>query len=266
MRAITLIFLGTLAAAGLWAAEGDDLSQAQIDEIVQKFAAKEAEFARARENYIYRQTVRIQELDTGGNTVGRWEQVSDIQFDSAGKRSERVVRAPVPSLKNILLTPEDLEDMRNVQPFVLTTRDLPKYDIRYLGKETLDEIPCYAFAVKPKSMTQGERYFSGIVWVDDRDLQIVKTYGRAVGIVKEGNEFPKFETFREQIDGVYWFPTYTIAEDTLHFPDYDQKIRQVMRYEDYKQFKSTSTITFGEEVAAPKEQPAPAPPPAPTKP
>lgn len=264
MRALFLVLLGTLAAGfGAWAAEGDEeLTQAQIDEIIQKFAAKETEFARARENYVYRQTVRIQELDSAGNTIGRWEQVSDIQFDTSGKRYEKVVRAPVPTLKNILLTPEDLEDMRNVQPFVLTTRELPKYHIRYLGKETLDEIPCYTFAVKPKTMTPGERYFSGIVWVDDRDLQIVKTYGRAVGIVRENNEFPKFETYREQIDGVYWFPTYTIAEDTLHFQGGDQRIRQVMRYEDYKQFKSTSTITFGEEVELPKQQPAPPPEPA----
>jgi hypothetical protein len=265
MRTLGLIVLGLAgAAAGVWAAEGDNLTEAQIREIIEKFAAKEAEFARARENYTYRQTVRIQELDTSGTTVGRWEQVSDIVFDSAGRRNERVVRAPVPSLKNILLTPEDLADMRDVQPFVLTTNELPKYLIRYLGKETLDEIPCYAFAVKPVKQEPGERYFSGIVWVDDRDLQIVKTYGRAVGIVRDNNEFPKFETYREQIDGVYWFPTYTIAEDTLHFDSGDQRIRQVMRYEDYKQFKSTTTITFGDPVEEPKEQPAT--PPAPPKP
>lgn len=273
MRALSLIVLGTMTAAGLWAADASqDLTQAQIDDIIHKFAAKETEFARARENYTYRQTVRIQELDNGGNTIGRWEQVSDIIFDPDGRRSERVVRAPVPTLKNILLTPEDLEDMRNVQPFVLTTKDLPKYLIRYLGRETLDEIPCYAFAVKPKELEDGQRYFSGIVWVDDRDMQIVKTYGRAVGIVKAGSAFPKFETYRQQVDGTYWFPTYTIAEDTLHFPDFDQKIRQVMKYEDYKQFRSTSTITFGDVTDTPPDQPAtsqpglPPPPPAPPKP
>ncbi len=274
MRALNLIIIGAMAGAmattSLWAADapsehpGQDLTPAQIDDIIHKFAAKEAEFARARENYTYRQTVRIQELDSAGNTIGRWEQVSDIIFDPTGKRTEKVVRAPVPTLKNILLTPEDLEDMRDVQPFVLTTKDLPKYLIRYLGKETLDEIPCYAFAVKPKKLEDGERYFSGIVWVDDRDLQIVKTYGRAVGVAKAGSAYPKFETYRQQVDGTYWFPTYTIAEDTLHFPDFDQKIRQVMKYEDYKQFKSTSTITFGDVGGeTPQDQGAqPATPPA----
>lgn len=223
---------------------GTDLTEAQIDDIIQKFAAKEAAFAKARENYTYRQTSRIQELDLSGRETGRWEEVVDILFDQNGNRTERVVRAPIPTLQRIILTPEDLEDLRNTQPFVLTTNELPHYHIRYLGKETLDEIPTYAFAVKPKEMEEGKRYFSGIIWVDDLDLQIVKTYGRGVGIVKEGNVFPKFETYRQPIDDVYWFPTYTIAEDTLHFPNFDQPIRQVVRYEDYRQFRSDVTITF----------------------
>jgi hypothetical protein len=253
MRVFSLMILATAALA---AADSPDLTPAQVDEIVQKFAAKEADFALARENYTYRQSARIQELDAAGNVEGRWEMVSDIIFTAEGKRTEKVVRSPVPSLRNILLTPEDLEDLRNVQPFVLTTKDLPKYSIQYLGKERVDEIDCFVFSVKPKKMEQGQRSFQGQVWVDDRDLQIVKSYGRGVGLLKrnEDQQFPKFETYREQIDGKYWFPTYTIANDTLHFRDRDQRIRQVVRYEDYKQFKATTTITFGDAV---DDKPAP---------
>jgi outer membrane lipoprotein-sorting protein len=254
MRIFGLMILG---AAGLLAADSQEPSQAQIDEIVQKFAAKEADFAKARESYTYHQTARIQELSPSGNVEGRWETVSDIVFDGAGKRSEKVVRAPVSSLSKILLTPEDMEDLKSVQPFVLTTAELPKYLIRYLGKETLDEIPCYAFAVKPKRVDPGQRYFEGIVWVDDRDLQIVKSYGRGTGVFKKGNAYPKFETYREQIDGKYWFPTYTIANATLHFPEFDQRLKQTVRYEDYKQFKATTTITFGDEVEQPKQEKKP---------
>ncbi len=245
----TLMFA---AAACAWGAS-DDLSQARIDEIIAKFAAKEAEFAKARENYTYRQTVRVQEIDESGVGRGRHEMVSDIIFSPEGKRTERVVRAPVSTLRNIQLTPEDEQDLRNVQPFVLTSGEIPKYYIRYLGKETLDEIPCYAFAVKPKKLEQGQRYFQGIVWVDDRDLQIVKSYGRGVGLIKKGydNLFPKFETFREQIDGKYWFPTYTTANDTLFFQAGPQRIRMTVRYEDYKQFKSDVQIKYGDEVQTP---------------
>jgi hypothetical protein len=257
MRTLAIAMIG---AASLFAADSPDLGQAQIDDIIQKFAAKEAAFARARENYTYRQTARIQTLDQGGNQTGRWEQVSDIIFSTDGKRSERVVRAPMDTLRDLILTPQDMQDLKDVQPFVLTTNELPKYYIRYLGKETLDEIPCYVFAVKPKKLEPGQRYFQGQVWVDDRDLQIVKSYGRGIGQLKknEDQQFPKFETYREQIDGKYWFPTYTIANDTLHFASgQDVRIRQTVRYEDYKQFKADTTITFGDTVEDKKE---PAPP------
>lgn len=225
------------------------------EEIIARFAAKEAEFAKARENYTYRQTVRIQEMTEAGNPGGRHEMVSDIIFSAEGKRTEKVVRAPVSTLRRLILTPEDEQDLRNVQPFVLTTSDIPKYDIRFLGKQNADEIPCYLFAVKPRKMEQGQRYFEGQIWVDDRDLQIVKSYGKAVGLLKKGSDqqFPRFETFREQIDGKYWFPTYTVAKDTLHFENGDVPIRMTVKYEDYKQFKAETNIKFGDVVSDEKK-------------
>ncbi len=251
-----------LAATTLHGAGKSNLSEAEIKDMIQKFSEKETEFARARENYTYRQTARIFEYDQNGTPGGKFEVVSDILFTGDGKRTERIVRAPVPSLHLIGLTPEDEQDLRAVQPFVLTSKDIDKYFVRYMGHELVDEIPCYVFAVKPGKMEPGQRYFSGIVWVDDRDLQIVKSYGRGTGLAKKNfdNKFPKFETFREQIDGKFWFPTYTVANDTLFFDDGQVvKIRMNVRYEDYKQFKSDVKITFGEPVtdskpAEPKKQ------------
>jgi len=244
MRGFLFSALIPLALLPLGAAEVNP------DEIIQKFAAKETEFALARENYTYRQTVKIFELDDSGATRGKYELVEDVIFSAEGKRTEKVVRAPVATLQNLQLTPEDEQDLRNVQPFVLTTKEIPEYLIRYLGKQNADEIPCYVFAVKPKKMVQGKRYFEGQIWVDDRDLQIVKTYGKGVGILKKGsdNQFPKFETYREQVDGKFWFPTYTSANDTLHFQSGPQKIKMTVRYEDYKRFEGRSTIKFGDVV------------------
>jgi outer membrane lipoprotein-sorting protein len=252
MRTFGLAIAGLLSATVLLAADAQqDLSQDRADEIVQKFAAKEAEFSQARENYTYKQTARVQTLDPGGASTGKWETVSDITFNPVdGKRMEHVTYSPVSTLTEVTLTPEDMEDLKSVQPFVLTTAELPKYLIRYLGRQKVDEIGCYVFAVKPKKMDPGQRYFEGEVWVDDRDLQIVKSYGRGVGKLKrnEDQQFPKFETYREQIDGKYWFPTYTIANDTLHFKDNDVRLKQTVRYDDYKQFKAKSSITFGGEA------------------
>ncbi|MBI4903295.1 MAG: hypothetical protein HY820_06660 [Acidobacteria bacterium] len=239
------LILGLALVGGCFAADRE-LSQPEIDNIMRKFAAKESEFAKARENYTYRQTYRIMTLDAGGATDGKHEMVSDIIFTGDGKRTERVVRAPVSTLERIQITAEDEQDLRSVQPFVLTTADIDLYYVRYLGKELLDEIGCYVFAVKPKKMEPGKRYYTGIVYVDDKDLQIVKTYGRATGVLKKNTDqqFPKFETYREQIDGKYWFPTYTVANDTLRFSNDAVPIRMTVKYEDYKQFKSDITIKF----------------------
>ena len=242
------LFLCAMLSLPVWAA--DDVNP---DEIVRKFAAKETAFQRARENYTYRQTVRIQELDYDGHPHGQYEIVSDIVFGPDGKRTEKVVRAPMSTLQNISLTPEDEKDLRDVQPFVLNTKDIGKYDVKYIGKNKVDEINCYQFTVHPKTMVKGERYFDGDIWVDDRDLQIVKTFGKGVGVRKKNddNQFPKFETYREQIDGKYWFPTYTHADDTLHFRNLNQRITMTVKYQDYKQFKSDVNITFGDEFNKP---------------
>jgi hypothetical protein len=227
--------------------------------IIQKFAAKEAEFQEARNNYTYRQTVKLQELDFNGNPeIGHWDMIEDIIFTPEGKRMSKVVWAPVQNLQHITLTREDEQDLRDVQPFVLTTKDVGMYDVSYTGREKIDEIGTYKFEVKPKKLVAGKRYFQGTIWVDDRDFQIVKTFGKGVGIVKKGNEFPRFETYREQIDGKYWFPTYTRADDTLHFPDgQDQRIRMTVKYQDYKRYEGKSIITYGNPVDDSK---APVPP------
>ena len=247
MRSSVFPLLLAVLSAPLWA---DEVKSVNPDEIIQKFAAKEAAFARARENYTYRQTVKIQTLTDSGVVDGRYEIVEDIIFSPEGKRTEKVVRAPVSTLTRLLLTPEDLEDLRNVQPFVLTTNEIPQYDIRYLGPQKADEIPCYVFSVKPKKLEKGHRYFEGQIWVDDRDFQIVKTYGKAVGMLRRGEDqqFPKFETLREQVDGKYWFPVYTDADDTLHFRAEAIRMRMIVKYEDYKQFKSDVNIQFGNAV------------------
>ena len=258
MRGIVLSAAIAAICLPMWAA--DDIVNA--DEIIRKFAAKETEFAQARNNYTYRQSVKLEELDGGGNpTGGKWELVEDIIFTPEGKRMEKVTYAPVISLRNILLTPEDEQDLRNVQPFVMTTAEIPEYDVHYVGREKVDEIGCYVFSVKPKKPVTGKRYFEGQAWVDDRDLQIVKTYGKGVGVIRKSsdNQFPKFETYREQIDGKYWFPTYTRADDTLHFKNGDNvRIRMVVKYQDYKHYEGRSTIKYGDVVDDKTQTPPPA--------
>jgi len=257
--ATSVLLLGALLTGAAFGVTQNDPDPSQIDSIIAKFAAKEAAFAKARSNFTYRQTAKVETLDDGGGVTGRWQEVTDIIFSPEGARIEKVTYAPPNTLTAISLDPGDIQDLRQVQPFVLTTDELPKYFIRYLGREQLDEISCYTFAVKPKKMESGQRYFEGIVWVDDRDLQIVKSYGRGEGAKQGDHQYAKFETYREQVDGKFWFPTYTIANSTLHFRDNDQRIRMTVKYEDYKQFKSDINIKY--DVDDPAKTPSSTPPP-----
>jgi hypothetical protein len=237
-----------------------DPSPARIQQIIQAFAAKEQQFKEARDNYTYHQINKVETLDADGNVNGTWEQDWDILFNDQGKRIERVTYAPVPSLHGLMVTEQDLDAFRSIQPFVLTTTELPEYEIKYLGHVKVDYITAYVFSVRPKEIKKGHQYFKGQVWVDDRDLQIVMAQGRNVPELKtkQGeNLFPHFTTWRQQIDGKYWFPTFTKADDTLYFSSGPIRIREIIRYTDYKQFRSTSRILA---VAPDNSQPSkPAP-------
>jgi len=222
-------------------------------EVIQRFAAKEKEFSVAREQYTWTQTVRVQTLE--GHTVdGEYVQVADVLFDERGQRIVNVKYAPQNTLTRLTMTQEDFEDIEKRMPFTMTSDDLPFYDVRYVGQQQEDELNCYVFELSPKKMEKGKRYFEGRIWVDDRDFQIVKTYGKNVPDVvqrKRGQEnlFPRFTTWREQIDGKYWFPTYTKVDDELHFEMGDVHIRQIVKYENYKRFGSKTRIFYeGEEL------------------
>ncbi|HLB89448.1 MAG TPA: hypothetical protein VJK29_17470, partial [Terriglobales bacterium] len=214
------------------------------DEIIHRFAAKEKEFKQAREQYTYRQDVTVKTPDDNGE----YHEVFDVIFDDKGKRIENVVFAPQSTLARISMSPEDVDDIRHRLPFVLTSDEIPEYQILYVGQQQEDELHCYVFDIAPKEIVGKKRYFQGRIWVDDRDFQIVKTFGKIVPDIrkKKGQEnlFPKFTTWRQQIDGKYWFPTYTKADDTLHFSMQDVHIVEKVKYENYQRFGSNVRITY----------------------
>lgn len=216
-----------------------------VEQIITKFSQHESEFRRERDNYTYSQSFVIQTIDFDGNADGEYRMNSDIIFTPDGKRLEKITYAPPDSLRRITMSKQDLDDLKNIQPFVLTVEDLPKYNVTYVGRQIVDELHTYVFDVAPKKMEKDERYFQGRVWVDDKDMQIVKSYGKAVpDILKKNNEniFPHFTTYRENITGPYWFPTYTHADDTLNFSSGGIHIRMTVKYSNYKKFGSTIKI------------------------
>ena len=226
-------------------------------QITEKFTAKEKEFNEARDRYTWRQTVKVQTMD--GDTVdGEWQLITDELFDDKGKRVQRVVYAPQSTLQRVTMSPNDFKDIQSGFPLVLTTDEVPSYNINYAGQQKVDELDTYVFDVAPKKIEKNKRYFEGRIWVDNQDLQIVKVKGKNVPDIRGKQEdlSPPFETYREQVDGKYWFPTYTRAEGTLHFKNADVQIRQIIKYQNYKRYGSEVKITYeGQEVEKQKEQP-----------
>lgn len=244
-------------------------------EIIQKFAAREEVFRQARNNYVYTQDITVQELD-GTTVTGEFRLVQDITYDDKGVRQENVTYAPQNSLRQLILSREDYEDFRSKMAFIMTTADVPQYNLLYVGQQRQDEIDTYVFDIAPKTIVKGERYFQGRIWVDNRDFQIVKSCGKtvpdAIANTKkkkniQENLSPKFVTYREQIDGQYWFPTYIRADDTLHFRNNDVHMREIIKLTNYKRFGSKTKIIFkGEAKEDPKDKPKDNPKDNPTTP
>src|SRR6266542_1841982 len=182
------LFAGAMFLSGTAMAQEGPLKTDQPQgitpqQIIEKFAAKEKEFKAARDLYTFRQDVKVQTLD--GHTVkGEYHEMFDVTYDNQRRRLEQVVFAPQSTLdqdeNGIMMSPEDLQDIRHLLPFVLTSEEIPEYDILYVGQQQEDELHCYVFDIAPKKIENKKRYFQGRIWVDDKDLQIVKTAGKTV--------------------------------------------------------------------------------------
>jgi hypothetical protein len=229
-----------------------------VEELIQKFVQREADFRKERDNFTYTQDVTFQTIDEDGQVDGEYQKTTDILFTPDGKRYEHDTYAPVSTITRIGFTQEDYDDIEKVWPFVMSPEELPKYDVKYVGREHVDELDTYVFDMEPKKLEKGQRYFKGRVWVDDKDLQIVKTAGTSTGLIKKKDDyaFPHFENYRENIEGHYWFPSYTRVDDVLHFKyGNDVRVHVAVHYKNYKRF--SSTIKIG--VATPIDQPKPKP-------
>lgn len=251
--AILFALAGLLLAPGASAQRrGPELPD---EEIIRRFTQAESALRDARANYTFTQDVTIQTLAGSTAVTGTYRRVSDILFDDQGKRIEKITYFPPPTLTSLQVTQEDLLDLGIIQPFALTAEDLSKYYVRKVGRERIDELDTYVFDVSPRD-PQGmakrrERYFVGRVWVEDQDYMIVKAAGKAGPEVGQ-QRFPRFETYREHIDGKYWFPTYTFADDILAFENQDIHMRMVVKYTNYKQFTGNITV-LPDDGAEPEE-------------
>ena len=208
-------------------------------------AHRETETERERNEYMYRQSVTIDELDSGGGAKGQYRETRDVIFSPEKDRSEQLIGHADNGLKNLIMTEEDFADIRNIQPLVLTEDRLWNYETKFRGDETMDGVDCWVLQVRPRQILQGQRFFDGMIWADKKAYNIVRMEGQAVPQIrstKSENLFPRFTTIRKPLDGSHWFPIYTYADDTLQFRNGPQRIRLRIAYSNYKRFGAESTL------------------------
>jgi len=250
MRFLKLVLLALICVMpGLSGADdGTPAGKAEKDpspeEIIKKFTEKETEFYKAWMSYTYVQNAYIRILSVDGRPSNEWmEMVSEVVFGDDGSRDINQISRRG-GLRTLRLTQEDQEIINDLNPFALTAAELPLYSLKYEGKERVDELNCYVFSVKPREIKRGRMYFEGKIWVDDVDFMVVRTRGKAVPQTKE-NQFPEFETLRQRIDGKYWFPVWTHADERLRFADKTVRLEETITYDDYKIFRAETTIRYG---------------------
>ncbi len=216
-------------------------------DLAKRVAARASQTRAARDQYMYRQTVEVEELSPTGARVGEYREVREVVFSPSGARSERMVGKPLETLKKLKLTDEDFRDIREVQPFLFDADQLWSYATRARGVETVDGEPCWVLEVKPRQILAGQRLFDGTLWVSQKDFSIVRTEGKAVPEIRRmrsENLFPRFTTYWEKVDGNFRFPTRTVGDDTLDFRVGPQRIRLTIRYAGYRRFGAQSTVRY----------------------
>jgi hypothetical protein len=208
---------------------------------MKRVAAHETENEAARNQYMYRQTVTVSDY------AGQYREVRDVIFSPKGDRTEETVEGPVNTLKKLKLTDEDMRDMRDIQPILVTQDNAFMYESKFRGEEDLNGIACWLLEIRPRQILSGQRLFEGMLWVDKSDYSIIQVEGQAVPQIrttKTENLFPHFTTVREKVDKKYWFPVLTFGDDTLFFRNGPVRTRLTIRYVNYRRFGAETKIEY----------------------
>jgi hypothetical protein len=209
-----------------------------VPEIIKRFSENEQAMLQVHGAYGYRKSVRVEELDENGKPVGTFQYSTVSTLLPDGRTYERELKHPETSLNVLNLEPESLTPLLKIPPLPFTAAQLVHYDLKYLGTQKLDELNTYIFRVEPKQVERQRAYFKGVIWVDDQDFVIVKSMGHWVtelGEISTDNfPFKFFDTYRENVQGKIWFPSYLRADDSVNTKNGLVHVRLIVRWEDYK--------------------------------
>jgi hypothetical protein len=186
------------------------------EQIITHFISNETLYKEAYQKYGFLETIRVEELNAQGGVTGSLQVETEIFDKPDGGRYERVLNSSKSTLQHLRFSFQDLETVASIPPFPLAGSAAANYNFTYRGMQKEGELMTYAFQVEPKNMQPGHLYFSGVVWVDNVDLAIVKSYGHYVTTEPRpagALPFSFYDTYRDNVEGKYWFPSYIRSDD-----------------------------------------------------
>src|SRR5579862_7458866 len=207
------------------------------EEIIRRFSAQEDEYARAVGNYTYRRTVRLQELGPDGKPSGQSEVVTEIVVGDDGSRRQRAVSRSDSTLHVIELEPDALEALGRIATFPFGESQVSEYNFVYQAAEPVDDLTTYVFRVTPKRLDRTHAYFSGLIWVDDHDLAVVRSFGKWVTELGDYSlpdlPFNTYDMERQPVSNKYWMPAYLRSDATVSQKDGSVPVRLVILWDHY---------------------------------
>jgi hypothetical protein len=236
-------FVRTMAACVLIAATAGWLPSPRASQkespsqILSAAAGRGKALVAALRGYSYYAEVTIQTVSQADTITGKYYRFSQISFDRNGNRQEKVLENNSTLPEDIYIGAEAADNLTRVYQFIITPETFIQYELNFVGREPIDELSTLVFDVKPKNRVPGtnkshERYLKGRVWIDDRDLCVVKVVGEVLP-EQRGHRTPKFETYFQNYDR-FWFPAYSSAVDSIRVDGYFNQVVVNVRFTGYK--------------------------------
>lgn len=202
------------------------------EQIIQRFTQNEDQNKKAYDADMFDQNVKVEELVANG---GAYEFDGQQYKKSDGEHYEKALGTPTSNLRYTEFSLSDVKYLAGMPMFFLTSDETHLYNLNYEGKEKLDQIDTFIFGVHPKQLG-AKPLFEGVIWVDDQDFSIVKSYGHFVTGSGNAGDFPfqMFDIYRENLEGHLWFPTYIRSDSEVKTPDGSVPIRLIVRSSNFK--------------------------------
>jgi hypothetical protein len=154
----------------------------------------------------------------------------------------------------IELEPDALEALGRIATFPFGESQVSEYNFVYQAAEPVDDLTTYVFRVTPKRLDRTHAYFSGLIWVDDHDLAVVRSFGKWVTELGDYSlpdlPFNTYDTERQPVSNKYWMPAYLRSDATVSQKDGSVPVRLVILWDHYTPLSGKPSVTPAAEPQA----------------